>query len=73
MNHYPTTTELAEEALRILKESPETPHERFERLVRHGIIDREGRVLVCRYFSQGSPPDADTPPPPPSESSAAGA
>jgi hypothetical protein len=62
MNKYPTTTELAQDALRVLKESPETPREHFERLVRNGIIDREGRVLVCRYFSQGSLPDTDTPP-----------
>lgn len=64
MNHYPTTKELAEESLRILEENPMTSREHFEFLVREGIIDREGRVLVCRYFSQGEPsPEADTPPP----------
>jgi hypothetical protein len=68
MSKFRTTKELAEEALRILKENPETSHEHWERLVRQGIIDREGRVLVCRYFSQGEPsPEAETPPAPPPE------
>jgi D-lyxose ketol-isomerase len=50
MNNYPTTRELAEEALRVLRENPMTPREHFEFLIQHGIIDRNGRVLVNRLF-----------------------
>jgi hypothetical protein len=67
MNNYPTTKELAEEALRILEENPMSSREHIEFLIREGIIDREGRVLVCRYFSGGTPPDAETPPSTPPE------
>jgi hypothetical protein len=63
MNNIPTTKELAEEALRLLKELPMTSREHIEFLMRQGIIDYQGRVLCNRYFGDGPPPDADTPPP----------
>jgi hypothetical protein len=50
MNTYPSARELGEEALRVLKENPMTPQEHFEFLIKHGIIDRTGRVLVNRLF-----------------------
>jgi D-lyxose ketol-isomerase len=55
MNNYPTTRELAEEALRVLQENPMTPREHFEFLIQHGIIDRNGRVLVNRLFGATNP------------------
>jgi hypothetical protein len=67
MKPYPTTKELAEEAMRILEENPMSSREHIEFLIREGIIDREGRVLVCRYFSGGTPADAETPPAAPPE------
>ena len=62
-----STKELAAEALRALEETWMTPREHFERLVRAGIIDRQGRVLCNRYFGDGPPKDADTPPATPPE------
>ncbi len=58
----PSPRELADEMRRVLKETRMTPHEHFEFLVKHGIIDRDGNVLVCRYFRTDLPPDRpDTP------------
>jgi hypothetical protein len=71
MSRILSTKELAAEALRALEENRMTPREHFEFLVREGIIDREGRVLVCRYFSGGAPPDGDTPPATPPDPPAA--
>ena len=55
MNRYPSPRELAEEGLKALRETRMTPHEHIEFLVRHGIIDRTGRVLCNKLFG-GTPP-----------------
>ena len=47
----PSSQELAEEMRQVLKETRMTPDEHFEFLVKHGIIDRDGKVLVCKYFA----------------------
>lgn len=60
-NRFPTPRELAEEALRTLREHPMTPQEHWEFLIREGIIDREGKVLVCRYFRTDTPNGNGTP------------
>lgn len=65
MKRILSTKELAAETRRALEESPMTPREHFEFLVQQGIIDHQGRVLVCRYFSQGEPAEPETPPTPP--------
>jgi hypothetical protein len=44
--------------------------ELFEFLVRRGIIDRSGRVLVAKLFSDGAPPESDAAPPGPSKDGA---
>ena len=43
---YWTPARLAAEARKVLEENPETPSEHFARLVRHGIIDEKGKVLI---------------------------
>ena len=63
MEKAPTPQELAEEALRALKGAPMSPHEHFEFLVRQGIIDRSGRVLVARLFGEAAAPVATSPEP----------
>jgi hypothetical protein len=50
MNRFPTPHELAVEAMAALDAAPMTPQEHFEFLVQQGIIDRSGRVLVCKLF-----------------------
>ena len=49
-----------------LENTKMSPREHFEYLVRKGIIDRDGRVLVCRYFSgdwiEESSKSSETPP-----------
>jgi hypothetical protein len=52
MNNFPTPEELAREAIEALRSSPMTPSEHFEFLVRRGIIDRNGRVLVNKLFGE---------------------
>jgi hypothetical protein len=55
--------ELAKEALDALKKSPMTPEEHFEFLVKQGIIDRSGRVLVAKLFgANGTPVSSATSP-----------
>ena len=63
MKPIPTTKELAEEALRILErqEATMTSKEHFERMVRDGLIDRQGRVLCNRLFGD-SPKQPEAPP-----------
>ena len=63
MDRAPSPKELAEEARRALAAAPMTPHEHFEFLVAHGIIDRQGRVLVAKLFSDGAETETETPPP----------
>ena len=53
----PTPREFADEALRALDELKLTPEEHIELLVRHGIIDRNGRVLCNKLFN-GKPAEA---------------
>jgi hypothetical protein len=50
MAPMPTSKELAREALEALKSEQMTSSEHFELLVRKGIIDRKGRVLVAKLF-----------------------
>jgi hypothetical protein len=64
MNTFPTPRELAEEGLRALREAPMTPQETWEFLIRHGIIDRNGRVLVNRYFPTDAPDETNGTPAP---------
>jgi len=61
----PSPKEIAEEARRILKENPMTPHELFEFLVEKGIIDRKGRVLVMKLFGGNNDQEDNTPEPTP--------
>jgi hypothetical protein len=67
MEKYPTTEELAKEAMRILKESPRmTPQEHIEFLVQRGIIDRKGRVICMKLFGDGPTQEPDEAKPDPS-------
>jgi hypothetical protein len=68
MNRYPSPRELAEEMLQALRETRMSPHEHIEFLIREGIIDRNGRVLVNKLFggkpqdeTNGAPPVSDAP------------
>ena len=67
MERYPSPKELAEEARRALEAAPMTPQEHFEFLVARGIIDRSGRVLVAKLFSDGAPPEPDAAQPEPTK------
>jgi hypothetical protein len=60
MEMIPTPQQLAEEALRALKDSPMTAEEHIEFLVQQGIIDRSGRVLVNKLFGDSDIQQADT-------------
>jgi hypothetical protein len=62
MERSPSAHELAEEARRALEAAPMSSDELFEFLVRRGIIDRSGRVLVAKLFSDGAAEPAPTPP-----------
>jgi hypothetical protein len=68
MNSNPTPRELADEALQILRETQMSPEEHFEFLIRQGIIDRNGRVLVCKLFGTETSDEANGTPAPPSAS-----
>jgi hypothetical protein len=59
MNNNPSPRELADEALRALKDAPMTPGEHFEFLIEQGIIDRSGRVLVAKLFKTDLPQAKD--------------
>jgi hypothetical protein len=63
MNSIPTSRELAEEMKRVFREAPMTPRETWEFLIQQGIIDRNGRVLVNRYFPTDAPEEANCTPP----------
>jgi hypothetical protein len=65
MNNFPTSRELAAEARAALDAWPMTPKEHFEFLIQQGIIDREGKVLVCKYFRTDLPEDKNGAPHPP--------
>jgi len=73
MNQFPTPRELAAEAQAALDAAPMTPKEHFEFMIQQGIIDREGRVLVCRYFRTDKPEDQDGTPQPPQPAGTNGA
>lgn len=55
MKRYLTSEELAERAREILRSEKMTPEEHFQFLVDQGIIDEEGRVLVCKLFGDDEP------------------
>ncbi len=55
--------------MQALRETQMEPHEHFEFLIKHGLIDREGRVLCNRLFG-GNPPDESNGTPPVSDTSA---
>jgi len=59
MKNNPSPRELADEARQALRASPLTPSEGFEYLIKHGIIDRSGRVLVCKLFGIDNPQEAN--------------
>jgi hypothetical protein len=61
MNSFPSPRELAQEALQVLEENPMTSEEHFEFLVREGIIDRNGKVLVQKLFGEDDGQIADSP------------
>jgi len=61
MEPIPTPRELAEEALRALRSSQQTPRELIQALIQAGIIDEKGRVLVNRLFGDGPPQDEPAP------------
>lgn len=61
-----TQKEFLEEARRALEAHGRmTPQERWEFLIREGIIDSEGRVICQKLFGDydGSPPPAPAEPP----------
>ncbi len=58
MKYNPSPRELADEALAELRAAPLSPSEGFEFLVRQGIIDRSGRVLVGKLFGTETPQEA---------------
>jgi hypothetical protein len=66
MKSFATPRELADEMEGALRETAMTPQEHWEFLIQHGIIDREGRVLVNKYFPT-DPPEGSNGPPPRSE------
>lgn len=60
MTPFQTPAELAEEAMKALRESREPPHEHFARLVRLGWINRQGEVT--RLLGGDAEPEADSEP-----------
>jgi hypothetical protein len=67
MERFPSPRELAEEARRTLAAAPMSSDELFEFLVARGIIDRSGRVLVAKLFSDGAAAEPDAAPPEPAK------
>jgi hypothetical protein len=59
MKNNPSPRELADEARQALRASRLTPREGFEYLIKRGIIDRSGRVLVCKLFGTENHQEAD--------------
>ncbi|MGH7136836.1 MAG: hypothetical protein ACREHD_13940 [Pirellulales bacterium] len=60
MNRFPTPEELGREALEALSRRRETPEEHFDRLVRHGWINRQGEVT--RLLGGDVEPEPDSEP-----------
>jgi hypothetical protein len=60
---FATPRELADEMERVLRDTAMTPQEHWDFLIQHGIIDRNGRVLVNRYFPTDTPEEGNGPPP----------
>ncbi len=60
MTRFRTTAELAADAMRALRESRESSHEHFERLVKLGWINRQGEVT--RLLGGEAEPEADSEP-----------
>ena len=60
MTRFQTPAELGEEAMKALRESRESPHEHFERLVRLGWINRQGEVT--RLLGGDVEPEPDSEP-----------
>jgi hypothetical protein len=60
MTPFQTPAELAEEAMKALRESREPPHEHFARLVRLGWINRRGEVT--RIIGGEAEPEPDSEP-----------
>ena len=55
----PSPEEIAREADEAIQAAPMAPGELFKFLIREGIIDRNGKVLVCRMF--GDEPNSAAP------------
>lgn len=55
-----TTKQLAQEALDTLAAAPMDPKTHFDFLVHHGIIDRDGRVVVGSEENREIGDDPDT-------------
>ena len=60
MTRFRTTAELAADAMKALRESRESPHEHFERLVKLGWINRQGEVT--RLLGGDAEPEPDSEP-----------
>lgn len=60
MTHFRTTTELAADAMKALRESREPPQEHFARLVSLGWINRQGEVT--RLLGGDAEPELDSDP-----------
>jgi hypothetical protein len=57
-NSYPSPKELSQEALEALRQAPsETPNEHIARLVRLGLVNRQGRLT--RLFGGEAEPEID--------------
>jgi hypothetical protein len=66
MSRFPTTTELAHEALEALQRSQESPADHFQRLIRLGWINSQGevtRLLGGDAEPEMEPPASDLPTP----------
>lgn len=60
MRSFRNTAELAEDAMKALRDSREPPHEHFERLVKLGWINRQGEVT--RLLGGDAEPESDSEP-----------
>ena len=60
MTRFMTTAELAADARKALRESRESSHEHFERLVKLGWINRQGEVT--RLLGGDAEPEPDSEP-----------
>lgn len=59
MSLYPTAQEIAREARQALSRCNESSHERFERMVRLGWINRKGEVTRLLGGEAEPEPDSD--------------